>query len=129
MEGRESDVFTQLLRVRYSNKINVCPFFAISIVHTAYTPVALKILEATNTIRDALVARVEPVYGLTTLHASLRVFLLDDAPDPSLASIKSASYAFGLVALGKFILRLPAEILEEELPRLKATLTAVSELI
>lgn len=41
---------------------------------------------------------------------------------------KSASYAFGLIALGKFILRLPAEILEDELPRLKQTLTSVSQI-
>jgi len=32
------------------------------------------------------------------------------------------SYCFGLSALGKFIRRLPGEILEEELPRLKDTL-------
>lgn len=30
------------------------------------------------------------------------------------------------MALGKFILRLPAEIAEEELPRLKTTLTKVN---
>ena len=41
------------------------------------------------------------------------------------ADVKSATVAFGLIALGKFILRLPAEIAEEELPRLKATLISV----
>ncbi|KII95772.1 hypothetical protein PLICRDRAFT_48721 [Plicaturopsis crispa FD-325 SS-3] len=102
IEGREADIFSVLLKVRYCSKLNV--------------------LEATNTIRDALTARIEPVYGLTTMHASLRAFHAEAPPSFSDADAKAATYAFGLVALGKFILRLPDEILEEELPRLKATL-------
>ena len=87
----------------------------------------MKILEATNTLRDAIVSRSEAVYGLTTLHSCLRAF--DSEPPPSTADVnsKSKSFAFGLIGLGKFILRLPAEILEEELPRLKALLISVSE--
>lgn len=82
-------------------------------------------LEATNTIRDALVERIDPVYGLTTLHASLRAFHSEPMLDIEKQEEKSASYAFGLIALGKFILRLPAEILEDELPRMKMTLQTV----
>lgn len=41
------------------------------------------------------------------------------------AELKTMSYCFGLSALGKFIRRLPGEILEEELPRLKDTLISV----
>ena len=85
----------------------------------------MQILEATNTIRDALTASVEPVYGLTTLHASLRAFHGEGHPPFSDEGVKSAAYAFGLRALGKFILRVPAEIAEEELPRLKGTLISV----
>jgi CLIP-associating protein 1/2 len=55
------------------------------------------------------------------MHASLRAFLAEPSPD---ASTKDASHAFGLIALGKFVMRLPTEVLEEELPRLKPTLTA-----
>ncbi|KAG6833770.1 hypothetical protein H0H87_001202 [Tephrocybe sp. NHM501043] len=102
LEGRESDLFSVLLRVRYCNKINV--------------------LEATSTIRDALTASIEPVYGITTMHASLRTFHEEPKPETSGEDVKSATYAFGLIAMGKFILRLPAEIAEEELPRLKGTL-------
>ncbi|KAG6886066.1 hypothetical protein C0993_004056 [Termitomyces sp. T159_Od127] len=102
LEGRESDLFSVLLRVRYCNKLNV--------------------LEATSTIRDALTASIEPVYGITTMHASLRAFFAEPRPTTSDDDVKSASYAFGLIALGRFILRLPAEIAEEELPRLKGTL-------
>ncbi|KIK65484.1 hypothetical protein GYMLUDRAFT_38957 [Collybiopsis luxurians FD-317 M1] len=102
LEGREGDVFTLLLRVRYCNKFNV--------------------LEATNTIRDVLTARIEPVYGLTTLHASLRAFQVMEPPSEDDTDVKASSYAFGLIALGKFVLRLPAEIAEEELPRLRNTL-------
>ncbi|GLB33596.1 putative CLASP N terminal [Lyophyllum shimeji] len=102
LEGRESDLFSVLLRVRYCNKLNV--------------------LEATNTLRDALCANIEPVYGLTTMHASLRAFRAEPHPAFCDEDVKSTAYAFGLIALGKFILRLPAEIAEEELPRLKGTL-------
>ncbi|KAG6911650.1 hypothetical protein DXG01_007900 [Tephrocybe rancida] len=102
LEGRESDLFSVLLRVRYCNKLNV--------------------LEATSTLRDALTSSIEPVYGITTMHASLRAFHAETKPSSSDEDIKSAAYAFGLIALGKFILRLPAEIAEEELPRLRGTL-------
>ncbi|KAJ4472277.1 clasp N terminal-domain-containing protein [Lentinula aciculospora] len=102
LEGREGDVFTLLLRVRYCNKFIV--------------------LEATNTIRDVLTTRIEPVYGLTTLHASLRAFQAEAPPSENDVEVKATSYAFGLIALGKFVLRLPAEIAEEELPRLRDTL-------
>ena len=82
-------------------------------------------MEATNTIRDALAIQIEPVYGLTTMHASLRAFQADPHHSVSDDVVKAASYAFGMIALGKFILRLPAEVLEEELPRLKTTLITV----
>ncbi|TFK43149.1 clasp N terminal-domain-containing protein, partial [Crucibulum laeve] len=102
LEGKESELFSALFQVRYCNKVNV--------------------LEATNIIRDAFTARLEPVYGLTTMHANLRVFQAEAPPSPEDEDVKSATFAFGLMALGKFILRLPAEIAEEELPRLKSTL-------
>jgi CLIP-associating protein 1/2 len=82
-------------------------------------------MEATNTIRDAMVIQIEPVYGLTTMHASLRAFQADPHHSSSDGVVKAGSYAFGMIALGKFILRLPAEVLEEELPRLKGTLISV----
>ncbi|KAA1466154.1 hypothetical protein DENSPDRAFT_862277 [Dentipellis sp. KUC8613] len=104
MEDRETDVFAMLLRSRYSSKQQV--------------------LDATNVIRDALTTRVEAVYGLMTMHAILLAFQTEPPPAFSSAEVKASIYAYGLIALGKFILRLPAEILEEELPRLKATLTS-----
>lgn len=73
-----------------------------------------------------MTTRIEPVYGLTTMHASIRAFGSLPPFETSNTEVKAASYAFGLIALGKFILRLPGEILEEELPRLKITLTSVS---
>ncbi|KAJ7068076.1 clasp N terminal-domain-containing protein [Mycena amicta] len=102
VEGREGDVFSLLLRMRY------CAHHSV--------------LEATNTVRDMLATRIEPVYGLTTMHASLRAFNAEACPAGSTEEAKAATYAFGLIALGKFTLRLPAEIAEEELPRLKGTL-------
>jgi CLIP-associating protein 1/2 len=66
------------------------------------------------------------VYGLTTLHGCLKAFQIVEPPANANTDTKSASVAFGLMALGKFILRLPAEIAEEELPRLKTTLVTVS---
>ena len=60
------------------------------------------------------------------MHATLRAFRDSVLPPESNAEIKDGTYAFGLIALGKFMLRLPAEVLEDELPRLRATLTSVS---
>ncbi|KAK0206302.1 clasp N terminal-domain-containing protein [Desarmillaria ectypa] len=102
IEGHEADILSALLQIRYCNKPNV--------------------LEATNTIRDALASHIEPVYGLTTMHASLRSFRAEPHPEFSDEEVQTATYAFGLIALGRFILRLPAEIAEEEMPRLKTTL-------
>jgi CLIP-associating protein 1/2 len=104
LEGREADLFSMLLRVRYCNKVNV--------------------LEATSTIRDALTTRSDPVYGLTTFHGCLKSFQVEQSGAAEL-EVKAATVAFGLIALGKFVLRLPAEIAEEELPRLKGTLISV----
>ncbi|OBZ77060.1 Protein STU1 [Grifola frondosa] len=102
LEGREADIFNVLLQIRYYGQMTV--------------------MQATNFFRDTLTTRIEPVYGLTTLHASLRAF--KDAPIPASTSMetRNGTYAFGLIALGKFFLRLPAEVLEEELPRLRTTL-------
>ncbi len=88
---------------------------------------AFKVLEATNTIRDALTTRIEPVYGLTTLHASLRTFKTEPCPAFASEDMQHSTYAFGFIALGKFILRLPAEIAEEEIPRIRSTLIDVSD--
>ncbi|KAH9179965.1 clasp N terminal-domain-containing protein [Lactarius sanguifluus] len=108
LEGHEAEVFTILLTIRYSN--------------------LQRVFEATNTLRDALAARVEAVYGLTTLHAALVSFRATPVPPPYSDEAKASSYAFGLIALAKFALRLPAEVLEDELPRLKHTLiTALTD--
>lgn len=119
LEGREADLFSVLLRVRFCNKVNVCArsVSAGSRINTS------QVLEATSTLRDALTSKIDPIYGLTTFHGCLRSFQAEQTTeDPE---VKAATTAFGLIALGKFILRLPAEIAEEELPRLKGTLIAV----
>ena len=125
IEGREADVFAILLRVRYSNKQQVRPPRTAAPRSVWSHLFLVQIMESANTIRDAITGRLDPVYGLTTLHASLLVFQLEDPPTSSSAETKASTYAYGLIALGKFILRLPAEILEEELPRLKSLLISV----
>ncbi|KAH9894282.1 clasp N terminal-domain-containing protein [Cubamyces lactineus] len=102
LEGREADIFSLLLQIRYCAQMTV--------------------MQATNLFRDTLTSRIEPVYGLTTLHASLRAFRDTPPPPSATTEIRDGTYAFGLIALGKFFLRLPAEVLEEELPRLRSTL-------
>jgi CLIP-associating protein 1/2 len=124
LDGKESELFSTILRVRYSNKITVSTS---KCIHTL--PNEQQVLEGTNAIRDALTSKLDPVYGLTTVHANLKAFHAEPPPSPEDEEVKSATYAFGLMALGKFILRLPAEIAEEELPRLKVTLTTVCLLL
>ncbi|KAL4241509.1 CLASP family protein [Abortiporus biennis] len=103
-EGREADVFSVLLRVRYCGHASV--------------------MQATTTFRDALTSRIEPVYGLTTMHACLRSFRDAPIPPSSSVDVRDGTFAFGLTTLGKFMLRLPAEVLEDELPRLRLTLSS-----
>lgn len=108
LTGHESLVFSFLLEVRYAKKLNV--------------------FEATNAIRDVLIEKCDPILGLSTVHRNLEDFLKKPAVEESLAEARTSSYCFSLVALAKFILLLPPEVLEDELPRLKGTLiTALSD--
>lgn len=84
-----------------------------------------QVFEATNAIRDVLIEKCDPILGLSTVHRSLEGFLKRPAPEESLVDARTSSYCFSLVALAKFILLLPAEVLEDELPRLKNTLITV----
>jgi len=61
---------------------------------------------------------------LTTPHAALVSFQASPILPSCLEETKASSYAFGLIALAKFELHLPVEVLKEELPRLKQTLVA-----
>ncbi|KAH9943078.1 clasp N terminal-domain-containing protein [Epithele typhae] len=102
LEEREAEIFSVLLHIRYCAQLNV--------------------MQATNFFRDTLTNRIDPVFGLTTFHSSLRQFKDEAPPGGATTEIRDSTFAFGLIALGKFFLRLPAEVLEEELPRLRSTL-------
>ena len=80
-----------------------------------------QVLEATNALRDSLGASTDAVYGLTTLHACLNE-ALKKFKKPSEAI---STYVFGLNGINKFVLRLPAQVLEEELPRIRPLILKV----
>lgn len=122
LEGRESEVLALLFRLRFANKQNVG--FPSHVVKFHLTS-SLQVAEATNTIRDAIATRIDPVYGLKTMTTSLKLFLTQPIPSEGSPEARALAYAFGLLAIGKFLLRLPADIVEEELPRMKTTLTEV----
>jgi len=122
----ELELFQFMIRVRYVNKLNVngsdtSVFFISADSLTGFS----QILEGTNAIRDALTIAVDPISGLTTSNECLLAFLPESAPSPSLEIVRTNSWAFGLIGMAKFAMRLPADILTEELPRLKGTLTTV----
>ena len=60
-----------------------------------------------------------------TVNASLKAFLAGPVPPGAAPEARPASLAFGLIAFAKFIVRLPSEVIEEELPRLKSVLITV----
>ncbi|KAG8885181.1 suppressor of tub2 mutation [Tulasnella sp. 331] len=98
-----STIFAFLLDIRYANKLTVT--------------------EGTNAIRDALVEVCDPVIGLTIVHQDLDAFLKRVGREPSSPTeARTSSYCFCLVAMAKFILLLPAEVVEDELPRVQASL-------
>ncbi|KAF8520121.1 clasp N terminal-domain-containing protein [Gautieria morchelliformis] len=107
LDGHDTDVFALLLRLRYAQDFNVD--------------------EGTLTIRDAQVElmneRNYTLYGLSTMEHCLKAFLAQPIPSQASHDAKLRAHAFGLVTLAKFIIRLPADILEEELPKIKLTLT------
>lgn len=80
--------------------------------------------------------RQEPVWCLKTLHGCLLQYLSQPGvpsghtiEDRVLVQIRASTQAFGIIGLGKLIMRLPPEVLEDELPILKHSLTSVSWLL
>lgn len=69
--------------------------------------------------------RLDPIFGLMTVNATLKAFLAQPLPDGVPADMRTSSLSFGLIAFAKFIVRLPSEVIEEELPRLKSILITV----
>lgn len=72
------------------------------------------------------------MWCLKTLHSCLLQYTATSAPPPGceiedrvLAQIRASTHAFGIIGLGKLLMRLPPEILEDELPLMKKTLTSV----
>jgi CLIP-associating protein 1/2 len=78
-------------------------------------------LEATNALRDSMGTSTDPVYGLSTLHACLN----ESLKQASSPSSTIGTYVFGLNGINKFVLRLPAQVLEEELPRIRPLILKV----
>ncbi|KAG9126783.1 suppressor of tub2 mutation [Ceratobasidium sp. 392] len=99
----QAELWAFLIRLRYANYEQV--------------------LQGTNAIRDALTAAVEPVFGLATANGCLVSFLSDPPPSPELEAVRVNSWAYGLVGMAKLAMRLPPDILEEEIPRIRSTLT------
>jgi CLIP-associating protein 1/2 len=125
LDGHDTDVFALLLRLRYAQDFNV------SVLLTSHLTEAnlSQVDEGTLTIRDAQVElmneRNYTLYGLSTMEHCLKAFLAQPMPSQASHDAKLRAHAFGLVTLAKFIIRLPADILEEELPKIKLTLTDV----
>ncbi|KAG8747226.1 suppressor of tub2 mutation [Ceratobasidium sp. 414] len=99
----QPELWAFLIRLRYANNEQV--------------------LQGTNAIRDALTAAVEPVFGLTTANGCLLSFLEEAPPSPELEVVRVNSWAYGLIGMAKLVMRFPPDILEEEIPRIRSTLT------
>ncbi|KAG8689034.1 suppressor of tub2 mutation [Ceratobasidium sp. 394] len=99
----QPELWAFLIRLRYANNEQV--------------------LQGTNAIRDALTAAVEPVFGLTTANGCLLSFLEEAPPTPELEAVRANSWAYGLIGMAKLVMRFPPDILEEEIPRIRSTLT------
>lgn len=98
--GKEAELLTLLFRLRRERE--------------RYT------LNACDALIDAWTARTEPILGLGTLTASLSAALSDAGTAQAGDSARVRVYTLGLRSLGQVLLRLPPELVEEELPRAKA---------
>lgn len=65
------------------------------------------------------------LYGLSTMSICLKNFLSHAEPNSVSKDVKLRAHAFGLITMAKFIIKLPADILEEELPKIKSNLLEV----
>jgi hypothetical protein len=81
-----------------------------------------QIAAATTAILDILLDRTDPIYALSCLRSSLEAFLSTEA-EPSEATSKSLGMA--LKSFGSLFKKLPAEVLDEELPLTKPFLLKV----
>ncbi|KAG8899341.1 suppressor of tub2 mutation [Tulasnella sp. 403] len=103
LTGMEGEIFSFLMATRCPRRPNL--------------------VEATNIIRDELIKKSDPILGLAIVHRKLDEYLRGGTvSDPTLADTTTSSYCFALLTIAKFILLLPAEVLEDELPRVRDSL-------
>jgi hypothetical protein len=122
MTGSEGVVFSALLSLRASGKNEVSHHI---LRVEALFDAEIQVVDATNAVRDLVIENSDSIIGLTTMHRCLDNFLRKP-PQGSPEAARPVAYCFGLVAIAKYILMLPAEVLEEELPRIKPTILKVN---
>ncbi|KAH8929470.1 hypothetical protein BT69DRAFT_1345868 [Atractiella rhizophila] len=77
------------------------------------------ILAGVESVTDSVLDKIEPLYGLSALRSSLQNLLKLYAQSPDV----TRSYSLALKGLGSLFTRLPAEVLEEEIPRVRALIS------
>lgn len=68
---------------------------------------------------------IDPICGVGALESAIEISAHNDSSD---ATKSAMSFSLALKALGRLFLRLPAEVLEEEIPRVQDVLMKVCEI-
>lgn len=83
--------------------------------------------QATTALCSTASAQLSPIFALYTLSSTLRALLPPPSPSDAQRGLAFSAdadavaqpFAFGLLELGRVVMRLPAEVVSEELPRLR----------
>ena len=114
--SEEGTVFSLLFQLREDPTRTVSPSPSYQSSYFILTSRCAQTIGAVEGIADDFCAELEPLYGLGSLHNSLDQYL---ALNANSNGAEGVSYALGLRLFGRLFSRLPAEVLEEELAKLR----------
>ena len=79
--------------------------------------------DAADALMELFTDSIDPICGVGALESALELSWHNDDSDTNKVAM---SFSLALKALGRLFLRLPAEVLEEEIPRVQEVLMKVS---
>lgn len=75
--------------------------------------------QATTSLFTLVTDRLSPIFCLYTLSSTLRGLVPDGGSEEGGYEGEPQGFGFGLLELGRCMMRLPGEVVSEELPRLR----------
>lgn len=124
MDGKadDADTYLAVLESLLANQAESFNGLEAQVLEHVWRARAIARPESTNAVFSALSSQLSPIFLLAGVASTLRDFIAGKSYQP-------AGHGFALVCLGRTLLQLPREVVEEELPRLRDLLLDVSHVI